>query len=148
MRHGSMKTKSLFILCIIFSALCVISLPDARAQDHPGGITRDAMICSDCHFDGRAVLSHTADFKTRHKFYAAQKKQVCQSCHKESFCADCHANKEEIKPSDKFKDSPERFFPHRGDYITRHKIDGRINPAPCMRCHGRKNNARCKTCHR
>jgi hypothetical protein len=39
-------------------------------------------------------------------------------------------------------------MPHRGDYITQHQIDGRINPAPCFRCHGRRNNERCAECHR
>jgi hypothetical protein len=107
-----------------------------------------APLCSDCHSDRRSALNHTADFSTRHKFYAMQQKQSCTICHKESFCADCHANKEELKPSDKYKDSPERALPHRGDYLTQHKIDGRINPASCFPCHGRQNNERCKVCHR
>jgi len=93
-------------------------------------------------------MNHTSDFSTRHKFYAKQQKQVCDMCHTEAFCADCHANKEELKPSDKYKDSPERALPHRGDYLTQHKIDGRINPASCFPCHGRQNNERCKECHK
>jgi len=105
-------------------------------------------ICSDCHTDGRAALNHTPDFGTRHKFYAAQKKQSCSVCHKEAFCSDCHAHKEELKPSDKYKDSPQLSLPHRGDYLNQHKIDGRINPASCFPCHGRQNNERCKVCHR
>ncbi|MBI5666056.1 MAG: cytochrome C [Nitrospirae bacterium] len=114
--------------------------------EHPVEIERP--ICSECHIDEHAAMSHTSDFLTRHKFYAARWRQACSLCHRESFCNDCHANKEELKPSDKFKDSPDRSLPHRGDYLTQHTIDGRINPAPCFKCHGRKNNERCGACHR
>jgi hypothetical protein len=119
----------------------------STANWHPVEVTGPPM-CSDCHQDGRAALNHTADFPTRHRFYAQQQSQSCAVCHKESFCSDCHAHKEELKPSDKYKDSPERSLPHRGDYLNQHKIDGRINPASCMRCHGRSNNERCKVCHK
>ena len=47
----------------------------------------------------------------------------------ESFCSDCHAHREELKPSDKYKEYVTRDLPHRGDYLTQHQIDGRINPA-------------------
>jgi hypothetical protein len=119
----------------------------SMATRHPVEVTA-AQMCSDCHKDGRAALDHTSGFSTRHRFYAQQQSRACSVCHKESFCADCHANKEELKPSDKYKDSPERSLPHRGDYLNQHKIDGRINPASCMKCHGRSNNERCRVCHR
>jgi len=115
---------------------------------HPMEVDAPA-ICSECHQDWRSSLDHTAEFgKFRHRFMAQQNKQACDLCHVESFCSDCHAHKDQLKPSDKYKDSPERALPHRGDYINQHKIDGRINPAACMKCHGRSNNERCKTCHK
>ncbi len=117
------------------------------AKKHPMEV-ESPPICRDCHTDWRAMMDHTQDFIQRHRFYAAQKRNVCDGCHALSFCADCHANKEELKPSDKYKDSPGRAMPHRGDYLTQHKIDGKINPASCFPCHGRQNNARCKVCHR
>jgi hypothetical protein len=105
--------------------------------------------CGECHTDNWAALNHQADdFYRKHKFYAGRQKFACESCHQESFCADCHAHMEEIKPSDRYKGSPERELPHRGDYLSRHKIEGRIDPASCLKCHGRTNNERCKTCHR
>ncbi|HXY53529.1 MAG TPA: cytochrome C [Nitrospirota bacterium] len=117
------------------------------AKKHP--VEVEAMpICADCHTDWRAAMNHTPDFITRHKFYADQQRQACDICHAEAFCADCHANNEEVKPSDKYKDSPDRALPHRGDYLTQHQIDGRINPASCFPCHGRQNNERCKECHK
>ena len=105
-------------------------------------------LCSECHTDWRANLDHRQDYISRHRFYASQQARTCELCHLRSFCADCHANKEELKPSDKFKDTPERTMPHRGDYISQHMIDGKLNPASCFPCHGRQNNERCKVCHR
>jgi hypothetical protein len=118
------------------------------AKVHPTEV-KGLVNCGECHTDNWAALNHQADdFYRRHKFYAGQQRFACQTCHQESFCADCHAHKEEIKPSDKYKGSPERTLPHRGDYLSRHKIDGRIDPTSCLKCHGRTNNERCKTCHR
>ncbi len=117
------------------------------ATSHPVEVT-GFPICSDCHTDWKAAMDHTSDYVARHQFYGDQQSVTCKICHKESFCSDCHAHKEELKPSDKYKDSPERTLPHQGDYLSQHKIDGQINPASCMRCHGRSNNERCLTCHR
>jgi len=143
-----------FRIIILFSlAISVIAAVSAYAE-YKSAVNRHPMqfttmpLCSNCHTDDRAVLDHSNGFSTKHGLYATQKEAVCSACHAVSFCADCHANKEEIKPVDKFKDEPDRMMPHRGDYISRHKIDGKINPAPCMKCHGRKNNERCVTCHR
>jgi len=119
----------------------------SMVTQHPVEVT-GFPICSDCHTDWRAALDHTSDYYTRHRFYAEQQSRACNVCHKESFCSDCHAHREELKPSDKYQDSPERTLPHPGDYITQHQIDGRINPASCMKCHGRSNNERCSECHR
>ncbi len=136
---------------LFFPALALLLFACASTQSivawHPVEVPSPP-ICSDCHTDSRAALNHTADFSTRHKFYAAQKKQTCSICHKEAFCSDCHAHKEELKPSDKYKDSPQLSMPHRGDYLTQHQIDGKINPASCFPCHGRQNNERCIVCHR
>lgn len=119
-----------------------------QAMKHPAEVEAP-VICSQCHTDWRASMDHSAEFGgLLHKFSARQNNQTCGLCHAESFCSDCHAHKEQLKPSDKYKDAPERALPHRGDYLNQHKIDGRINPASCMKCHGRTNNERCKTCHR
>ncbi len=140
-----------FTLALLSAVLVMIVYACAQKQSlvkwHPVEVTV-APNCSDCHKDERAALNHTPDFATRHKFFAAQRAQVCDLCHVQSFCADCHAHKEEVKPSDKFKDAPERSLPHRGDYLTQHMIDGRINPASCFPCHGRMNNERCRVCHK
>ncbi len=145
----TMRLKIIFL--IVLSALALALFACAHTQSiaakHPTAV-EGTPICSDCHTDYRAAMNHTGDFSTRHRFYAVQGKQSCAVCHAESFCSDCHAHKEELKPSDKYKDSPERSMPHRGDYLNQHKIDGRVNPASCFPCHGRQNNERCQACHR
>jgi len=147
MRNNVIKVVFLLLLPALAILLFACAQTTSMAAWHPGEISSPP-ICSECHTDGRAALNHTSDFSTRHKFYAMQNSQTCTVCHKESFCSDCHAHKEELKPSDKYKDSPEMSLPHRGDYLGQHKIDGRINPASCFPCHGRQNNERCKACHR
>jgi len=146
------KTTIELAVLVILPLLMLVSYAGAEsgkgAAKHPVEVAAPA-ICSSCHTDWRAALDHSSDFAAkRHKFYASQNGQACGLCHREAFCSDCHAHKEELKPSDKYRDSPERMLPHRGDYLNQHKIDGRINPTSCFPCHGRQNNERCRVCHK
>lgn len=111
--------------------------------------------CSECHEDAQrgtmksfASFNHTPVFVKNHGHYAATDDRLCSSCHKSSFCNDCHANRSEIKPSTLYGYRPDRDMPHRGDFMTLHKIEGKLDPASCFRCHGRGNNERCVACHR
>jgi len=112
-------------------------------------------VCTECHdadtdvvLKPVAAFNHEGDWIARHRFLASKTTRLCDVCHNVSFCTDCHAYKEELKPSDKHSDSPERWLPHRGDYIFQHRIDGRLDPTSCFRCHGRQNNAICRRCHK
>jgi len=138
----------LTLISLLFAAsLVACATKQSMAQKHPMEV-QARQLCSECHADWRATLDHNAEYIRRHKFYALQQKSACDMCHTNAFCSDCHAHKEEIKPSDKYKDSPQRSLPHSGDYLSQHRIDGRLDPASCFPCHGRQNNERCKTCHR
>ncbi len=144
----TLTTKMVVLLTLLMvSGIYACAHTPSMGALHPVEVTGLPM-CSDCHQDARGSLDHTSDFTARHRFYAEQQSRTCTVCHKESFCSDCHAHNDELKPSDKYKDSVERTLPHRGDYLNQHKIDGRINPASCMKCHGRSNNERCLVCHR
>jgi len=123
-------------------------------KSHPVELT-ELPICTECHSDDTGValkpiatFNHSADFVSGHRFYASQTYRLCNACHKASFCSDCHAYKEELRPSEKYSGSPERWLPHRGDYLFQHRIDGRLDPTSCYRCHGMQNNQVCKRCHR
>lgn len=119
----------------------------SMSSRHPVEVGR-TQLCSHCHSDWRATLNHSPEYSRRHKFHAYQQDRTCTLCHSRSFCSDCHAHREEIKPSDKYKEYVTRDMPHRGDYLSQHQIDGRIYPASCFKCHGRQNNERCRICHR
>jgi len=109
--------------------------------------------CTDCH-DARGdklafgSFNHTADWLQTHRQRAYQQEQVCSMCHQTSFCNDCHATRVELKPSLRHQDETFRQMPHRGDYLTRHRIDGRVDPTSCFRCHGNPKSAQtCARCH-
>lgn len=145
------KIMTLIIIGLMFIA-CLYACADTAsiAKVHPVEIKalREA-VCSTCHDDDRASMDHNNEWIKKHGSYAEQRKQVCSLCHEESFCSGCHENKSSgLLPSEKHQDEPENFLPHRGDYLTQHMIDGRVDPAPCMKCHGRQNNAICRTCHK
>ena len=138
-----------FAACAQFKALP--SLP----ASHPEELAAGPVNCSECHEDQQAgtmkafgAFNHTRVFVKNHRFYAASDNALCATCHKVSFCADCHTNKAAMKPSFKNGNRPDRMMPHRGDFLTLHKIEGKLDPASCYRCHGRANNERCVACHR
>ena len=123
-------------------------------ERHPGVLT-EIPRCTACHSPDTSValkpiaaFDHSSDWADKHRFPASESSRVCSMCHKVSFCTDCHAYKDELKPSDKYSGSTDRWLPHRGDYLFQHRIDGRLDPAKCFRCHGRQNNRSCKRCHK
>lgn len=147
---GGKMLNKLFLLAVLAFGLltlyaCANTSSFVRVHPEVEGVPS----CSECHDNSFSAFNHrNPDFKSTHRFFAGSSRQACASCHQESFCTDCHTHKDEIKPSEKFANQPERNLPHRGDYRNQHKIDGRVNPASCVKCHGRQNNARCVTCHK
>jgi len=147
MKHSGIKLLGIIAILALTAGLFTCAKNPSITRWHPVGMDVKP-VCSECHRDEKAALDHRSDFNRRHKFYAVQQEQVCANCHKPSFCADCHINREKLKASDKFKDAPERTLPHRGDYLNQHRIDGRVNPVLCFKCHGRQSNQQCRVCHR
>ena len=157
-----MNVPRLFFCCLLLSSVLGItacarlfsteaSLPSWHAQDLPEGRPD----CTECHKEQLGGVlkpsesfSHTTVFIRNHRFFAEQDDRLCATCHARAFCNDCHANEVEMKPSLKYGNRPDREFMHRGDYLTRHMIDGKTDPASCYRCHGRSNNEQCVACHR
>ncbi len=110
-------------------------------------------VCTDCH-EARGDnlpyerFNHNAYFADNHRQAAYRNEALCSMCHQPSFCNDCHATRVELKPSIKNQTDNFRRMPHRGDYISRHRIDGRIDPTSCFRCHGNPKTAKtCVSCH-
>lgn len=120
--------------------------PKSAVLVHPEKV-QGLPVCTSCHEADRAAANHDSRWMKSHGAVAVREQRTCELCHQVSSCADCHASKEEIKPSDK---RPSRFdatTPHRGDWLTQHRVEGRLDPASCFPCHGRKNEQRCRVCH-
>jgi len=107
--------------------------------------------CARCHLDlaryGPKPLgsfTHAGDFVREHMRPARAAPETCATCHDQTFCTDCHASTVGLKVETKFPERVDRDFIHRNDFISRHAIEQRADPASCARCHG---TSFCETCH-
>jgi hypothetical protein len=142
------------LLALLFGCSALSQAPSVPPK-HPEELPPGRVDCLECHKDVStgalkpyATVRHSRVFIDSHGTYARQGQNLCSSCHKPEFCQACHAGKEELKPNVKMGDRPDRMAPHRGDYLVAHRIDGRLDPGSCFRCHGNKNDAKCRQCHR
>ncbi len=149
--------RLLMLLAILFLlAACALDKGGYMPpEQHPvdAELPPQPPICIDCH-EARdenfnfAQFNHTVYFGEDHRQPAYRQTQVCSMCHTRSFCNDCHATRIELKPSVKDPTETYRRMPHRGDYLSRHRIDARVDPTSCFRCHGNPKTAQtCVPCH-
>jgi hypothetical protein len=155
MRNNIWIIGTLFLLALGMAACAVLDsgmdLPYRHlAEDDLGEAPTTCTNCHDARGENLAFASfnHTASWGQSHRQQAYQQEAVCGMCHQTSFCNDCHATRVELKPSLKNQTETTRQMPHRGDYLTRHRIDGRVDPTSCFRCHGNPKSAQtCVGCH-
>ena len=149
-------TSELFLTFVIVLLLGGLNLAAAASElpaSHPEELPNGRPICTDCHDQTGGVIAfkrynHTVYFTDNHGLEARQNEEVCAMCHRQSFCTDCHGVGVELKPSLKNQSDTYRRSPHRGEYLSRHRIEGRIDPTSCFRCHGKPRSAeRCVRCH-
>jgi hypothetical protein len=157
-----MRGAKLFVLFLLATGIITITACSRLLSSetslpawHPVDLEKGRPACSECHEDQvkgivkpYASFSHSPEFVKNHRFYAAREGRLCATCHRGSFCNDCHTNEVEMKPPIKLGDRPDRELIHRGDWLTLHKIEGKIDPTSCYKCHGRTNNEKCVVCHR
>lgn len=152
----TLPTLVLAGLLLAFSGCSRMQALPSLPASHPEALSAGQQVsCAECHEDQQKgtlkpydSFSHTRSFVKNHRFYAASDDRLCATCHKVSFCSDCHTNKVEMKPSLRYGNRPDREMQHRGNFLTLHKIEGKLDPASCYRCHGRGNDERCVACHR
>jgi hypothetical protein len=152
----TLPTLVLAGLLLAFSGCSRMQTLPSLPASHPEALSAGQQVsCAECHEDQQKgtmkpydSFSHTRTFVKNHRFYAASDDRLCATCHKVSFCSDCHTNKVEMKPSLRYGNRPDREMQHRGNFLTLHKIEGKLDPASCYRCHGRGNDERCVACHR
>ena len=150
-----LSMMTLLAVVLLVAACAGLQSSYTPPANHPSTADLEEVpkVCTNCH-DARGEnvaygrYVHTADFGTSHRPAATQGEAICAMCHQTSFCNDCHATRVELKPSLKNQAETYRNAPHRGDYLSRHRIDGRVDPTSCFRCHGNPKSARsCARCH-
>ncbi len=126
-------------------------LPAKHPQIYELGERRE--FCTKCHGYKKTPVdferyNHTPLFTESHRLVAYQDQRICALCHEQSFCNDCHVTHTELRPSIKNQTENYRRMQHRGEYLSRHRIDGRLDPTSCYRCHGNPQSSQtCRPCH-
>ena len=107
--------------------------------------------CDACHVDlteegtlPESHLAHDADFLREHGTRAASAGDLCQSCHRETFCASCHGTSVPALPSQLEFDDPSRASAHRAGFESRHAVEAAAQPGLCSSCHEPET---CVSCH-
>ncbi len=77
--------------------------------------------------------AHDLAFVEDHAHISKANPSLCQSCHDDSFCTDCHAGV--IRP----------MRIHSGDFINTHALDARAQTSNCQSCH--RTQSFCLGCH-
>ncbi len=108
--------------------------------------------CDYCHEDLQHEgtmpddhLVHEGDFLKSHGLKAASERELCSSCHTESFCTNCHgASAMPLPPERLAFDDPTRLGVHRAGFFARHADESRGDPGLCTTCHA---TDECQSCH-
>lgn len=148
-----------FMIAFFLGALAILGLPYALALStnlpakHPLKEGENLRTCTYCHEADEsfpfARYNHGLLFGQKHGAPARSNSAVCLMCHDKKQCNTCHHQHAGLKPELKMHGDPRPQSPHRGDYLTRHRIDGRLNPARCLHCHKRpKTSKSCRACHK
>jgi len=116
-----------------------------RCHDHDAA--RDARRCDACHqhledtdLTPQSHLAHDGDWLRDHGTRASSSGDVCQTCHRESFCADCHGVTTPALPATRRFADPFSASVHRAGFAARHALEAKAQPGACQTCHA-KNGA-------
>lgn len=145
------KVSPLAAFLLLLLATSAQGRPFVHPEDAEVGNKKP--ICSECHDEPESGVvhrrfDHSVYFLENHRAPARQRPEICAMCHQQSTCNDCHGVSTELKPSIRRQNDTYRRTQHRGDYLSRHRIDGRIDPTSCFRCHGNpKSSKSCVRCH-
>lgn len=118
---------------------------------HAHEAARDARRCDACHRDledaqllPQSHLAHDGDWLREHGTRAAASADLCASCHREAFCADCHGRTVPALPAARRFADPFAASVHRAGFTARHALEARSQPGACTSCHAPE---RCERCH-
>jgi hypothetical protein len=96
------------------------------------------------HLMPQTFLRHDQNWLRRHGMMATRSATVCNQCHSQTDCNTCHDATQTLTVEARRPDAVERDFEHRGDFMSRHPIEARSQPATCLKCHSASS---CDSCH-
>lgn len=107
--------------------------------------------CNGCHVNIRTEdsrpeshIPHGSDFLAQHATRAAAARDLCSSCHTESFCSDCHGKSVPLLAERRMFDATMGTGMHRAGFRSRHSDEARAEPGMCVTCHSESS---CVGCH-
>ena len=107
--------------------------------------------CGPCHAPGdvqslvpQTFMRHDSGWLRAHGPDARTSAQVCSTCHTQAQCDDCHDPNQRLSLERREPDAIDRSMVHRADFLTRHALDARSQPARCLTCHTQPT---CDGCH-
>jgi hypothetical protein len=108
-------------------------------------------ICTNCHapedlkrLRPETFARHDHDFVRHHANMSRRNGALCETCHAQSDCTDCHDMFQNLTLVERRPEAIERALVHRADFMTRHAIESMASPATCARCHSAPS---CDECH-
>lgn len=107
--------------------------------------------CDGCHKNLTAEhvrpeshVIHDGDWIREHGVRSATSRDLCTTCHTDSFCAKCHGQSVPALSARLAFDSPTLQGLHRAGFRTRHSMEARGTPGLCATCHTERS---CNDCH-
>ncbi len=107
--------------------------------------------CAPCHTSRelartmpQSFLRHDQEFARHHGQFAVEDKRLCQSCHTQEQCNDCHDASQDLTIERRRPEKIEVTTVHGGDFLVRHSIEAQSEPTRCARCHAPET---CESCH-
>jgi hypothetical protein len=107
--------------------------------------------CTPCHRSEalptlvpETFMRHDATWMRRHGIDASRQQNVCQQCHTQSWCQDCHNTERHLPMTLRKAASDSGNAPHPLDFVNQHAIEANARPGTCSSCHAPSS---CNTCH-
>lgn len=92
----------------------------------------------------RTYLRHDGPFLRDHGLEATQNAAVCNHCHGQSDCNDCHDATQDMSRAWRGIKPLQRELPHPIGWFDRHPMEARSSPTSCLKCH---QVSTCEGCH-
>ena len=107
--------------------------------------------CDGCHVDlveevvrPRSHLVHEEDYLRRHREEAAANQALCETCHSQTQCAECHGTNVAFLPQRRDFSQPTLSGLHRAGFRSRHAREAAADRGLCVTCHTEQS---CQRCH-